>query len=132
MADLTGKDKTATTVARAMPAKKGASKKANVPAKRAAAKRSATKTRTAKAAAADADVIAKPSGSVEHQRAVAKAEHAHQDPRATTRGIHESGSKVQPQNHGEAKARRTPRLNRLGNFFRRGAFWRGKNPPGHG
>jgi len=60
-----------------------------------------------------------------------KARREHDDPRAVGGGVGKAGRKVQPENYGETKARGTPRLNQHANEFRRGSFWRGRNPPGH-
>jgi hypothetical protein len=100
-------------------AKKAAGKKAAKPAAKKAAKK--VPSAAAKKVARPVKKAARPTMSeVEHQNAVDRAEHAHQDPRGTPSSIHAAGNKVQPQNYGEAKSRGVKRLDVVKNWFRRG------------
>ncbi|MHB8633707.1 MAG: hypothetical protein ACYDBQ_07065 [Thermoplasmatota archaeon] len=70
--------------------------------------------------------------SVEEKRNVERAQHEHQDPRGTASDMGRGRSHVDSPNYGASKARGVGRIAQTKNWFRRGAFWRGRNPPGHG
>lgn len=118
------------------PAAKAPAKKAVAKAAPKAATKAAPRAKPAAAPAREAHVPrpARPHEPIKHHNdgLSPAGQHEQQDPRMSAPGIGPEGSKVQVHNFGQEKNRSAGRMNATRNWFRKGAFWRGKNPPGHG